>query len=446
MKTFYAILFWVLISVLGYAQAPEAFNYQAVIRNAAGDILANSQIALQVSILQDSESGSAVYVERFNPTTNDYGLIAVKLGKGTVQSGTFSTIDWGTHEFYIKIEVDPNNGTDFTAMGTTQLLSVPYALYAQSGGSDDADADATNELQTISKVGNTVTLSQSGGSFTDEVDDADADPQNEIQTLEIIGQDLSISDGNSVTLPAPASNSITSAMIVDGEVKTNDIDNGAVTAAKLNDGPGSNVDADLLDGQQGSYYLDAENINSGPLNHSYFSAYGDLMAEGYLDESSANDLVTLAQAESRYAIPKVAFYAYNSTSDAITGTGVWNTVEFDTEIFDDGNNYNNISDRFIAPVDGVYHFTAKVGIGTTWDAVGLLILGFRVNTGSFIKLQNHHSPTTVLHEITQNASFTYKLNAGDSVSIGIWNSGDSSFIIGNNEYNCTFCGHIVYAY
>jgi hypothetical protein len=412
MKTIYSIIFLMLVGILGYSQAPEAFNYQAVIRNASGDILTNSQIAVQISIVQDSESGTAVYVERFNPTTNDYGLIAIKLGKGSVQSGTFNTIDWGTHEFYIKIEVDPNNGTDFTSMGTTQLLSVPYALYARSGGDDDADAD----------------------------------PANEIQSLSISGQDLSISDGNLVTLPPPADNSITTTMIIDGEVKTEDIADGSVTAAKLVDGSGSGVDADLLDGQDGSYYTDAANINSGPLNNAYFSAYGDLMAEGYLDESSANDLVTLAQAESRYAIPKVAFYAYNSTSDAITGTGAWNTVEFDTELFDDGNNYDNTLDRFIAPVDGVYHFTAKVGINATWNAIGSLILGFCVNSGTYVKLQLHHSPTTVLHEVTQNASFTYKLNAGDYVTIGLWNSGDSSYSIANNEYNCTFCGHIVYAY
>ena len=133
MKTLYSILLLMLISTLAYSQAPEAFNYQAVIRNGAGDILANSQVAVQISILQDSETGTAVYVERFNPTTNDHGLISLQLGKGSVQSGTFNTIDWGTHEFYIKIEVDPNNGTAYTSVETSQLLSVPYALYAASG-------------------------------------------------------------------------------------------------------------------------------------------------------------------------------------------------------------------------------------------------------------------------------------------------------------------------
>jgi hypothetical protein len=132
MKTLYSVLLLMLISTLAYSQAPEAFSYQAVIRNGAGDVLVNSQVAVQASILQGSEAGTAVYVERFNPTTNDHGLIALKLGKGNVQSGTFNSIDWGSDSYYIKIEVDPNNGTDFTSMGASQLLSVPYALYSAS--------------------------------------------------------------------------------------------------------------------------------------------------------------------------------------------------------------------------------------------------------------------------------------------------------------------------
>jgi len=202
MKTLYSILLLMLISTLAYSQAPEAFNYQAVIRNSAGDILANSQVAVQVSMLQDSETGTAVYVERFNPTTNDYGLIALKLGMGIVQTGTFNTIDWGAHSYYIKIEVDPNNGTAFTSMGTSQLLSVPYALYAKSGG---------------------------GGA------DADADPTNEIQSLSVAGNDLTITDGNTVTLPPPADNSVNSGHIINGTITEEDISSAVFTGWDKNE-------------------------------------------------------------------------------------------------------------------------------------------------------------------------------------------------------------------
>jgi hypothetical protein len=154
-------------------------------------------VAVQISLLEDSESGTAVYVERFNPTTSAYGLIALKLGMGSVQSGTFNTIDWGAHTYYIKIEVDPNNGTAFTNMGTSQLLSVPYALYAKSGG---------------------------GGG-----DDADADPANELQTLTITGNDLIISDGNTVTLPPPDDNSVNSAQTINGTILEEDISSAVFT-------------------------------------------------------------------------------------------------------------------------------------------------------------------------------------------------------------------------
>jgi hypothetical protein len=131
MKIFYSIILLMLVSIVGYSQAPEAFNYQAVIHDGSGVKIINTQIAIQISIVQDGVTD--VYVERFNPTTTAHGLINLKIGKGAVQSGTFSSIDWSSHEYAVKIEVDPNNGTDFTTISTSPLLSVPYALYAASG-------------------------------------------------------------------------------------------------------------------------------------------------------------------------------------------------------------------------------------------------------------------------------------------------------------------------
>ncbi|MDD3878093.1 MAG: hypothetical protein PHT69_15850 [Bacteroidales bacterium] len=115
------------------AQAPQSFKYQSVIRDNAGLIIANQNMAIRISIIQDSTTGLIVYQESFNPTTNQFGLVNLNIGNGTVLSGSFSGINWGNNNFFIQVEVDA--GTGYVNMGTTQLLSVPYALYAETSGS-----------------------------------------------------------------------------------------------------------------------------------------------------------------------------------------------------------------------------------------------------------------------------------------------------------------------
>lgn len=119
---------------LGHAQAPEKMSYQAVIRNGSGQLLINQNIAVKVSILTGSLIGPLVYSERLTGSTNANGLISLEIGTGTVLSGTFSTIDWPTGNYYLKTETDPAGGTNYTIAGTSQLLSVPYAMYAKSAG------------------------------------------------------------------------------------------------------------------------------------------------------------------------------------------------------------------------------------------------------------------------------------------------------------------------
>ncbi|WP_343611436.1 collagen-like protein [Chryseobacterium oranimense] len=119
---------------IAQAQAPEKMSYQAVMRNGSGQLLINQSIAVKVSILQGSPAGTLVYSERLTGNTNPNGLISMEIGTGTVLSGTFSTIDWPTGSYYLKTETDPAGGTNYTIAGTSQLLSVPYAMYAKSAG------------------------------------------------------------------------------------------------------------------------------------------------------------------------------------------------------------------------------------------------------------------------------------------------------------------------
>ncbi|WP_292487825.1 FISUMP domain-containing protein [Methanohalobium sp.] len=129
------ILVLVLTTGITSAQSPDMFNYQAVARDDQGNVIANQSIGIKISILQGSANGTVVYEEEHTQTTNEQGLISLMIGNGTTISGTFSDIDWSTGSFYLEVAMDETGGTSYSTMGTTQLVSVPYAKYADSTGS-----------------------------------------------------------------------------------------------------------------------------------------------------------------------------------------------------------------------------------------------------------------------------------------------------------------------
>jgi hypothetical protein len=114
------------------AQAPNKMSYQAVIRNTSNSLVTSSAVGMRISILQTSPSGSAVYIETQAPTTNANGLVSIEIGGGTVVSGNFANIDWANGPYFVKTETDPLGGSNYSITGTSQLLSVPYALHAKS--------------------------------------------------------------------------------------------------------------------------------------------------------------------------------------------------------------------------------------------------------------------------------------------------------------------------
>ena len=133
-KLLFTLFLWLTISI--HAQVPpNAFNYSAVARDAAGEPIATTTIGIQVSILQSSTIGSAIYVENHFVNTDDFGLFNLIIGAGAAQIGTMENIAWDTDNFYLQIGMDANGGTNFLTMGTTQLLSVPYALHAATADS-----------------------------------------------------------------------------------------------------------------------------------------------------------------------------------------------------------------------------------------------------------------------------------------------------------------------
>ena len=156
-------------TLTSFAQSPNQFKFQAVARANDGSPYASTNLGVRVSIIRDNASGMIDYSERHLVNTSPLGVFDLAIGAGSPISGDMEDLDWGNFAYYLKIDIDPDGGMDYLNLGTSQLLSVPYAIHARTAGSGGG-GDPTDELQTLI-----------------------FDPDTNM---------LSISDGNSITLPA----------------------------------------------------------------------------------------------------------------------------------------------------------------------------------------------------------------------------------------------------
>jgi hypothetical protein len=134
MKKF-ILLFTILSTINLFAQPPQGFNYSAVARDATGKPLANRNVSVQLSILKTSPTGALQYAENHLVNTDGYGLFNLVVGNGNVITGNLTTILWGSANHYLKVAIDANGGSNYITMGTTQIMSVPYALHAKTAES-----------------------------------------------------------------------------------------------------------------------------------------------------------------------------------------------------------------------------------------------------------------------------------------------------------------------
>jgi hypothetical protein len=130
MKKIYSLILGLYLTTGVYSQAPQKMSYQAVIRNNSNALIISTPVGMRISILQGSATGTVVYVETQTPITNANGLVSLAIGNGTVITGSFSAINWANGPYYIKTETDPFGGTAYTIIGTSELMSVPYALFS----------------------------------------------------------------------------------------------------------------------------------------------------------------------------------------------------------------------------------------------------------------------------------------------------------------------------
>jgi uncharacterized protein (TIGR02145 family) len=190
------LLFTLSFSLLNFVNAqtpPNAFNYSAVARNAAGQPIVTTTIGIQVSILKTSPTGASQYSENHFVNTDAYGLFNLVIGAGAVQSGSMATIDWSNDNYYLKVGMDANGGTNFLTMGTTQLLSVPYALYAKSAGSVSGGSNFSGNYNDLTNTPTNVSsFNNDAGYLTNE---------NQQLSVSNTGDTLYLQNGGFVIIP-----------------------------------------------------------------------------------------------------------------------------------------------------------------------------------------------------------------------------------------------------
>ncbi len=182
------------------AQSPQKFTYQAVVRNSDNNLITNKLVGVQISILQTSPGGLLVFQEQHNPLTNTNGLFSIEVGNGNLGLGDFTLIDWSDGPYFIRTEIDPLGGVNYSISGTTQLLSVPYALHAASA---KKLTDPVEELDPVfnSSIASGITLSDTAYWNTKLSSEIDGSVSNELQFLSISTDTVFLSNGGFVKLP-----------------------------------------------------------------------------------------------------------------------------------------------------------------------------------------------------------------------------------------------------
>ena len=154
MKKIISLLVFCLVSFFIIAQPHQAFNYQAVVRDISGNIISDQAVSTRIGIINGFESGPVVYQETHSATTNEFGLITLIIGEGTPVPGyDFENVDWSDQFKFIEVEIDPAGGTNYTSMGVSELLSVPYALYSKRSMDSYWENTSNNIYYTPGNVG-----------------------------------------------------------------------------------------------------------------------------------------------------------------------------------------------------------------------------------------------------------------------------------------------------
>ncbi|MBU6158274.1 MAG: hypothetical protein KGP35_04495, partial [Bacteroidetes bacterium] len=335
MKKILFVLASCLLTLQLFAQAPQRLSYQAIVRNANNVLVTNAPIRMRISILQGSITGTAVYTELHSTTTNASGVAFIEVGGGTSPVGSFAAINWGQGPYFLRSETDPNNGTNYTIVGTTQLLSVPYAL--QSNRSDSA-ARAGNGLPPTSSYGALQLFNCNG-----VVQYTPCLPRITTATIDSIGMNTAVSGGN---ISEDGGAPVTARGVVWTTAQN------PTVAFKTSNGTGSGAFKSNLSGlaENTSYLVRAYATNSAG------TAYGNQIS-----------FTTLPPLASLAGLNCAGATNSGSLAAEITASGVTSIIPYTG-----GNGGTYIAQSF--PSSGVTGLTANLAAGTLASGAGTLTL------------------------------------------------------------------------
>lgn len=155
MKQILSFIIGLISTVTVVAQCPNQLTYQAIVRDNDNILLTDVPVGLQIDVLHNSEDGTIIYTETHESLTNSNGLVSIQIGKGEVIEGKFSSINWGDGTYFIKTSIDPEGGSDYTIIGISQCMSVPYALFTNTADTINGSISKSQIYDLVTEVDNT---------------------------------------------------------------------------------------------------------------------------------------------------------------------------------------------------------------------------------------------------------------------------------------------------